>query len=115
VAFAAYTGGCLPYCEYGFSSAKFQDNCLDPSGETRSCQPLGSNLAPVCLPAGDPEGPKAGDPGCHAVHNPCQPGTICLDVVCRTLCFPQEPGICAPGEVCIRLGERTDIAYCRAP
>ena len=79
-----------------------------------ACQSLGLNSAPVCLAAGDETGPTQGEPGCHPVYNPCQEGSTCIDVVCRKLCFPGEPDLCAPGESCVSIAQRTDIAYCLA-
>jgi len=114
VAFAVHVGGCLPYCEYGFSSGAYQDSCVDTFTDDLACQTLGVNFAPVCLTGGSDTGPIAGDAGCDIVSNPCQPGNTCVDVVCRELCFPGEPDACEVGESCVPMGSRTDIAYCRA-
>ncbi len=115
VAFAPTVGGCLPYCQYSIaSSGAYHDLCEDEGDTINACQSLGTNLAPVCLPAGSIESPTIGQPGCHPVYNPCQPGGTCVDVVCRRLCIPGLPGACAPGETCETMGGRSDIAYCRA-
>lgn len=115
VGFSASVGGCLPYCEYGFASATYLDNCTDTFFDDLSCQPLGIDAVPICLPSGDPNsGPTIGDAGCHGVKNPCSVDAICIDVVCRRLCRPGQTEPCAVGESCTAHAGRADLFYCRA-
>ena len=114
VAFADHVGGCLPHCEYGFTSGIYGDECGDSLLTDRACQPLGIDFTLVCMPAGDNDSPGVGAPGCDPVRNPCQPGSTCVEVVCRELCFPDQPDACQVGETCALLGPRADVAYCRA-
>ncbi|MBI3178984.1 MAG: hypothetical protein HYZ27_04945 [Deltaproteobacteria bacterium] len=111
VAFAAETGGCLPYCEYGYASSTYRDGCTDDAGTDRACQPLGLNQAPVCLPSGDMQ---VGEAGCDAVEKPCDAGFICVDVVCRRLCADNQREPCGVGEDCVAHAGRTDVSYCLA-
>jgi hypothetical protein len=114
VAFAIHTGGCLPYCEYGFTSGAYHDSCVDTFTDNFACQALGLNHAPVCLAGGNETGPGPGDAGCNFMSNPCQPSSTCINVVCRELCLPDVPNTCELGENCVPIGSRSDIAYCRA-
>lgn len=115
VAIAADVGACLPYCQYGVTGGAYFDTCTDDGRNDFACQPLGTNSIPVCLLAGDETGPTAGIPGCDAIRNPCQAGSVCFAVVCRKLCTASQINPCASGEICAPVGTRTDAAFCRAP
>ncbi len=114
VAIAEDVGACLPYCEYGFDLAGYFDSCSDEDGIDYACQPMGLTSIPVCFPAGENDAPAVGLPGCDAVWNPCQPGAICYNVVCRELCAQAQLEPCGTGENCSSVGQRADLAFCRA-
>lgn len=115
VAFSETAGGCLPYCEYGFASETYQDNCIDRTGVDLSCQPVGLDAVPICLPSGSPNSaPGIGEPGCHGVHAPCGPEAVCIGAVCRQLCRPGQTNPCEPGESCVAYAGRSDLFTCQA-
>lgn len=114
VAISGTVGACLPYCEYGFNSDTYVDNCTDDPGVDDGCQPLGLTQVPVCLPKNDNDPPAVGSPGCDAIRAPCGAGAICVNVVCRQLCTTGQADPCGAGASCVRLGTRPDVFYCRA-
>jgi hypothetical protein len=114
VAISSDIGACLPYCSYGFTGATYDDTCTDGFELDSACQPLGLNRIPVCMEAGGDDAPAVGEPGCDAVFDPCAPGSVCINVVCRQLCTPGQAHPCPGEERCTPLGERLDIAYCKA-
>lgn len=114
VSIATDIGACLPYCEYSFDSDGYYDGCADDGGIDYACQPLGLTSVPVCFPAGVSGAPTVGLPGCDAVRNPCAGGNICFNVVCRQLCSEAQLDPCGTGEVCAAVGQRADLAFCRA-
>jgi hypothetical protein len=115
VAITETIGACLPYCEYGFAGGTYFDTC-DDTDANHACQPLGLTHAPVCMIAGGTTAPPVGAPGCDAVRNPCSPGSICFNVVCRRLCAETqpEPARCEAGQTCATVGGRADLSYCRS-
>lgn len=114
VSVAADVGACLPYCSYSFTGGAYSDGCNDVDGVDHACQPLGLTQVPVCLPVGTESAPAVDLPGCDIVRQPCAAGAICVAVVCRSLCAASQRDPCERGQRCIALGERTDVAYCRA-
>jgi hypothetical protein len=115
VAFGEAVGGCLPYCEYGYATDTYQDSCVDPFGVDLSCQPVGLDSVPICLPSGDPDsGPAVGEPGCSGVYRPCGTEAVCIDAVCRQLCRPGQTSPCGPGETCVPHAGRSDLFTCQA-
>lgn len=114
VAFAPGVGSCMDYCDYGFVGSSFVDNCVDLPGADRSCESVGIDYVPVCLPKAPASGPTIGYAGCDGIANPCMPGAVCVDVVCRKLCRQGQANSCSPGEACISVQQRDDLFYCRA-
>lgn len=114
VALSEEVGFCLPYCAYGFDVDGYFDSCEDDGDFDYACQPMGLNSIPVCFPAGGSGAPGVGLPGCDAVWNPCRPGAICYNVVCRELCSEAQLNPCTTGQTCSVVGQRADLAFCRA-
>ena len=107
-------GACVPGCSYGFAGGMYHDDCAPRDGVEHSCHPLGLNYAPVCLPSGDTDGATAGQSGCETIQSPCYQGNICLNVVCRQMCQPGQTNPCPSLQSCIKLGDRTDVSYCKS-
>ena len=109
MAIASDVGTCIEGCDYTITLGGYRDSCSE-SGDA-FCQPLGLTLAPVCLHRDEEHMLEVGEPGCDPVFAPCVPAAICLDVVCRALCWPgQAP--CDDGFACAPLAGRNDIYYC---
>ena len=113
VAITADIGACLPYCEYGYVGATYEDTCTD-SDANYACQPMGLTQIPVCMPSDRDRAPlPAGDAGCDSVLRPCEEGAVCINVVCRQLCTEATfLDLCGVNSSCTSYGDRRDVYYC---
>ncbi len=108
---AAGLSACLFTCDYGFVGDVYQDTCADDLGDL-ACHPVGEASAAACLVAGGPTGPGPGD-ACNPIDNPCQSGSICVDVVCRKLCRTSQASPCRSGEACAPMAVGSTFYFCQ--
>lgn len=104
-------GACVVPCTYGFVSNTYRDDCTDTEIDL-ACQPVGVADQAVCLPVGTLE---AGQPGCDIVTAACIKGSVCVDIVCRTLCRENQEDLCPVGESCLPVSPASDVFICKAP
>ena len=107
-------GACIEACDYSITNGVFNDTCDPRDSLPHSCHVIGLNQQAGCLPSGALSGPAVGFAGCDTINRPCQPGFLCINVVCRRLCDQSQANQCPAGESCIDLEPGHHFAFCKA-